>query len=109
MTNLCEMLIDQLMMWARETGRTPTDISLPRHAFLNIAADAQGGRIYEKEFDGLPIRIAVRPEFRGFADPFSAHLNINKDLTREVRVGDSFVIQGPCGPITVREAKEQQK
>jgi hypothetical protein len=98
-----EVLIGTLIKWVQETGEQPTEISLPTPLFLNVAADLQDGRIYADAVNHLPLRTAWRrPKLDLGPDRNS---NALRDAVREVRVGDTFVVQGPRGAITVREAK----
>lgn len=96
-----ETLIDSLANWARATGEQPTEIVLPTKSFLNVAADMMPlGRFLETPPEGARRRQAYGDVVQSFVDP-----KAKLPALREVWVGDSFTVQGPCGPVLIREAK----
>lgn len=90
--------MDSLIAFARAGAKGPKEIVLPTRDFLWLAGDLglDDGR--------SPLRYVLDPRpVPSFAEP-SPKAETFK--TKTVRVPDSFVFNGPCGPVTIREAKE---
>lgn len=97
-----EALMNALVAFARAGGRGPTEIHLRTRDYVWLAADlgicdpAAHVRVAYDPAD--PLSLVFAP-----TTPFSERHHL-----REVRVGDAFVFQGPCGPVTIRETKEHR-
>lgn len=101
-TRYAEAIIKQLMDSMAALGEHATEITLPTRVFLNVAADLQS-RFMEIDHR-LPVRMA-HDYLAAFSFARMDQQSIGKSASRQVHVGDSFVIQGPRGPVTIREAR----
>ena len=95
-----EALYESITAWLGATGEWPTAITLPRRHFLALAADlgvddpgAERRAVLEYEMRFEPLREGADPTARTYK-------------SRLVRVGTSFVFNGPGGAVTIREADE---
>lgn len=92
-----EALISSIIKWLQETGSAPTEMVLPERAFLNLAADL---RICHPSARIWAVSDPTNIMSFANADPMAKN-----DPWRDVQVEDSFVFNGPGGPITIRRAK----
>lgn len=103
-TRYAEAVLDSLMMMARDLGEHVEGMTLPPRIYLNVAADFIAMRMFvQPEWTtAAPKRVAydfLRAIPFGPPDPGVTLDN----MYREVCVGSSFVIRGPCGMVTIRE------
>lgn len=94
-TYMLSALMDALIAFARAGATGPTEIKLPERDYLWLASD-----LGIDDLTARP-RVAIDPTPAAFTPEVSPE----KHRLRTVRVGPSFVFQGPTGPVTITEAK----
>ena len=94
-----------LMRMCADLGEHPSEMSLPTRVFLNVAADLWDRRAFVESADlSVPIRFAH--DYLAMFAFASPQPETPMTKARMVRVGDSFVLNGPRGPVVIREAPE---
>lgn len=97
-TGAADWLIDSLMRAARDDIEV-SEISLPTTSYLMLAFSCG---IDDPDAARRPV---MRLESRGRSiDWATAEVSREKPPRPMVRVGAEFKIQGPAGPVTIREA-----
>lgn len=91
-----DRLIQTLMDYVGDLDAQPREIVLEETAFLHTAFEC---RIVD--YSAKPRRV-IEPFMYGQWELANAEDQTPDVKFREVRVGDSFIIQGPAGPCTVR-------